>query len=490
VFSPVSAYFRISIPPELNMQSFLGQFEKKSQNIFLIDADKNTSFTYTQAGSIINGLATDIKFPDKKLAFLFCENSFISLLSYLAILKSGNAVLLLNSKLNDDIKYGLIRTYSPELIFSESALIPPGYAHQGSNGISYYINENKNSFSIYPDLAVLLSTSGTTGSPKLVRLSYKNIIANACSIAEYLSLNSSERAVTSLPMSYSYGLSVINSHIIADGSLVLTEQSFIFRDFWNMFNRHQCTSFAGVPYSYQLLKKTRFEKIALPSLKTLTQAGGRLDIELTKYFHSLASSRGIKFYVMYGQTEATARISFVPPEMLPQKPGSIGIAIPGGELNICSDGQLIPEPGITGELVYKGPNVMMGYAECREDLSHGDELNGTLYTGDLGYKDADGFSYVTGRLKRFIKIFGLRINTDEVEKVLREKFHTEAACCGSDDKLCILITNLNSLPPEDIRKEVASWFGINPNVLFIQKAEKIPLTGSGKIDYKAITALF
>jgi acyl-coenzyme A synthetase/AMP-(fatty) acid ligase len=472
------------------VDSFFRHFDSKSGNTFLIDADRNISLTYAEAGSIINNIALGIKQHNKKLAFLFCDNSYTSLLAYLALLKSGNAVLLLNSRLNEAIKYSLISLYKPEIIFSQDQLALQCYSHKGSDGVNYYTCDNESHQPVYHNLAVLLSTSGTTGSPKLVRLSYRNIVSNAESIADYLNLQPSERAVTSLPMSYSYGLSVINSHIIAGASLMLTDTSFIFRDFWNLFNQHKCTSFAGVPYSYSLLKKSRFYEISLPSLRTLTQAGGSLDADLTRFFHDYASSAGINFYVMYGQTEATARIAYLPPQYLPQKIGSAGIPVPGGKIDIINNGVPVTEAGKTGEIVYSGANVMLGYAECREDLSRGDELNGILYTGDLGYKDDDGFCFITGRLKKFVKIFGLRINTDEVEKILHNKLHIEAVCCGSDDRLCILAVSAASHSADDLRRELSSYFNLNANTIFVKLADKIPVTESGKTDYKAVAALF
>ncbi len=343
---------------------------------------------------------------------------------------------------------------------------------------------------IFPETAVLLSTSGTTGSPKLVRLSYKNIQANAESITEYLGIRNSEKAVTSLPMSYSYGLSVINTHILAGATLVMTDKSFVFKDFWKIFHKYECNSFAGVPYSYELLKKTNFEKMDLPSLKVMTQAGGRLNKELVIYFSQLAKSRGFRFFVMYGQTEATARISYVPFDSLPEKAGSIGISIPGGEIKIFSENEEVKEAGIQGELIYKGKNVMLGYAVERDDLSLDDQLNGILHTGDLAYRDEENFFHITGRLKRFIKIFGLRLNLDDVEKMIEHNYKIFNGCSGSDDKLNILIDIPDPVMAEDIKQKVAVYYKINKSVITVKCTEKMPVTESGKKDYNAISRFF
>ncbi|MFN3874266.1 MAG: AMP-binding protein, partial [Ignavibacterium sp.] len=183
-------------------------------------------------------------------------------------------------------------------------------------------------------------------------------------------------------------------------------------------------------YTYQMLKRTGFDKLDLPSLRTMTQAGGKLNEEMIKFFADYAEKRIIRFFVMYGQTEATARISYVPCEKLKSKIGSIGISIPGGKLNLMKDGIEITEPHQTGEIVYEGENVMLGYAESTEDLTKGNELNYILHTGDLGYFDEDRFFYITGRIKRFIKMFGLRINLDEVQKLVENKFAVTIACIG------------------------------------------------------------
>ena len=179
--------------------------------------------------------------------------------------------------------------------------------------------------------SVLLSTSGTTGSPKLVRLAHRNIEANADSIAEYLDIDERERAIQSLPIHYSYGLSVLHSHLATGASVILTPHSIMRPEFWADAARWQATSFAGVPYSYAILQRTGLLRRAMPdTMRTLTQAGGRLAPEAIVKLHELMQERGGRLFVMYGQTEATARISYVPPEALPEKAHTIGIPIPGG----------------------------------------------------------------------------------------------------------------------------------------------------------------
>ncbi|MFZ1280975.1 MAG: AMP-binding protein, partial [Ignavibacteriaceae bacterium] len=308
-------------------------------NIALIDTNTNKSLNYYELDSESEKLSEKIKVSKKGLIFLFTANNSESIITYIASLKSGNAVLLLDEKLNDEIRNDLIKNYKPDFIVTSNDLVLDEYTFSsGLHSLKFFKRKNPTEVSIYPELAVLLSTSGTTGSPKLVRLSYKNIQANAESIAEYLQIDENERPITTLPINYSYGLSIVNSHLLKGSAIVLTEKTVFFRDFWNQFNEHKCTSFAGVPYTYTMLKRIGFDKIEIPTLKYFTQAGGKLSEEFIKHFNEYALNNDKKFFVMYGQTEATARITYVPPEKLGNKIGSIGISIPGGELKIVNDG--------------------------------------------------------------------------------------------------------------------------------------------------------
>lgn len=457
----------------------------------VIDPKYNLSLTYKELFDEIKAVSKELNRSQKKLAFLFTENSYSAIIVYLSLLKSGYAVLLLESKLNEEIKNDLIERYNPELICTPQSEMYKNYDVLLTSHNYNLLNKKSDKVSdIFSETAVLLSTSGTTGSPKLVRLSYKNIQANAKSIVEYLKIDEKDKAITSLPMSYSYGLSVINSHLLAGASIVCTEKNILFRDFWDLFNEYKCTSFAGVPYTYQLLKKTGFEKVNLPTLKTMTQAGGRLDENLISIFREFAESRGIRFFVMYGQTEATARISYVPPENLANKIGSIGIPIPGGTIKLMTDDVEVTDEKSTGEIVYYGDNVMLGYAESRDDLKKGDELKGKLRTGDLAYKDSDGYFFVSGRLKRFIKIFGLRVNLDEIQKMIENHFGIPNACTGQDDLLKILVQTDDHLTEVNVKNEVIKMYKLNFKTVIVKPIDKIPTNSSGKYDYKKINELF
>jgi acyl-coenzyme A synthetase/AMP-(fatty) acid ligase len=339
---------------------------------------------------------------------------------------------------------------------------------------------------LHDDLALLLSTSGSTGSPKLVRLASQNVSSNAWAIAEYLGLAPGERAITSLPLHYSYGLSVLNSHLAAGATVILTEEPVTARPFWELFQRESVTSLAGVPKTWEILRSLRIERMSLPSLRYCTQAGGRLAAEHVTHFAKWAADSNRRFYVMYGQTEATARMSYMPPERLIERPTSIGRPIPGGKLWITDDsGGPVGRANVPGELVYSGPNVMMGYACNAEDLARGDELHGILHTGDLGFCDDDGFFHLTGRRSRFIKVFGNRVGLEELESWLQQTGHA-CAVTGEDDHLLIAAVGGDT---ERIRKMVCERLHVHFSAVEVRMVEQLPRNAAGKILYGELRRL-
>jgi long-chain acyl-CoA synthetase len=331
---------------------------------------------------------------------------------------------------------------------------------------------------IAPELALLLPTSGSTGSPKLVRLSYRNLQANACSIVSYLEITAEDRCITSMPMAYSYGLSVLHSHLLTGAQSLMTTSSFLQREFWTFLREHRPTALAGVPYHYEVMLSRRLLDQDLPGLRTLTQAGGRLAPDRIAQVQTIASQRGWRFFVMYGQTEATARIAYVPVQQLRDKIGSIGIAIPDGHLSLDSS---------TRELLYTGPNVMLGYSESRADLAKGDEMGGRLSTGDVADRDREGFYYIVGRLKRFVKIFGKRFSLDDIEAFLSKHMGRAVACFGADDRVCIAI---DSGTDEQTTSQVLHGvLHIHPTAFRIVRLDSLPRLANGKLDYQSLTEL-
>jgi acyl-CoA synthetase (AMP-forming)/AMP-acid ligase II len=326
-----------------------------------------------------------------------------------------------------------------------------------------------------------MTTSGSTGSAKFVRLSYGNLAANAASIASYLELHDEDRAITTLPIHYVFGLSVVNSHLQVGGRIALTGASLMEKRFWDQAKMQRASSLSGVPYTYELLRRLRWERMELPDLKAMTQAGGKLSAALVAEFAGHCQKKGIRFYVMYGAAEATARMAYLPPELALEKPGSIGVPIPGGELWIEDEkGNAIVESGVAGELFYRGQNVSLGYAGRREDLALGDERGGVLATGDLAQRDAEGAFFIVGRKSRFVKLFGNRVNLEEVEHHLRGA-GIDCACAGDDAQLRIYITN-PALGNEAI-SAAQRLTRLHSSAFRASLIERIPRNAAGKIIY-------
>jgi len=423
------------------------------------------------------------------ITFLICENTLPVVATLIGLLENKNAVFLVNRETRFEKLNELVENYEPDYIMASvdwNLTVTLFEIQNQYDGMILY-SKKATTHPIKENYGKLfLSTSGSTGSSKYVALSEMNIQSNAKSISKYLELSESDTAVTNLPISYSYGFSVLSSHLISGASIAVTNLTLFDRRFWDFFASSFCTSLSGVPFTYEMLKKLKFDPTRYPNLRFITQAGGRLSDDLMKEFSFLSSESGKKFFVMYGQTEATARISYVPPENLPQKIGSIGIPIPGGSLRLVSElGSTITQSGEIGELVYEGPNVSLGYVSSRKDLAYL-KPRLELETGDLAYRDQDGYYYLVGRKKRFIKIFGNRINLDEVEKELLIT-HPNVCCSGSDEGLNIYFTdNTNQ---SELEEQVQLISKIPRSLINILQIKEIPRLDNGKINYHKLKDL-
>lgn len=421
--------------------------------------------------------------PGRRLGFLLIANQIDAVALYLGALRSGAHVpLLLDSDLHPDLLAQLAATYRPDWIaLKKGAEFPGPYDRLfGSEEIDVFVSRDDDTGdhgALHPDLGLLLSTSGSTGSPKLVKLSYRALAANAVSIVEYLDLGPEDRAIAILPLAYSFGMSILNTHLHAGGSYLMTDFSVLSRDFWTLAANSDITSLSGVPTTFEMFRRAGLEKRGLSRLRTLTQAGGKLRDELIREFEQMAQRCGWRFFVMYGQTEAAPRISYVPAEHLAGKIGSIGIPVPGGDL------ETDPE---TGELIYRGDNVMMGYASTREELAEGDVCDRLLRTGDIGYRDAEGFFYITGRLKRFIKLSGLRTNLDEIERFLAVRLNVPVACIGEDEALNVVVADARGPSDKELGALLREVFAVPPGVTTVHRREALPLLANGKLDYGAL----
>lgn len=458
-------------------------FSEFQENVAAIE-DNGDIITYMELARTGESLASVIK--ERCLVFSLCTNSIGSLVGYTGFLNHNIVPLLLDKHLDHELLGYLINTYKPSYLW-----IPDNMQEKFKQfNVAYSIygycllkTDFEVKYPLYDDLGLLLTTSGSTGSPKLVRQSYKNIISNLISIVQYLKLDETERPITTLPMSYTYGLSIINSHLHVGATLLLTDKTLMEKGFWSFFKEYEASSFGGVPYTYEMLDKLRFMRMELPSLRTMTQAGGKLSPELHKKLAQYALDNNKRFVVMYGQTEATARMAYLPPEKSLEKYGSMGIAIPGGKFMLVDiNGNEITEPDIVGELVYEGPNVTLGYAECGEDLIKGDERFGKLFTGDMAKRDSDGFYYIVGRKKRFLKVFGNRVNLDEMERMIKARFNSiDCACGGVDDNIYLFITD--DKLKEDVRGFISEKTGLHFNAFTVKAIDQIPKNEAGKTLY-------
>jgi acyl-CoA synthetase (AMP-forming)/AMP-acid ligase II len=448
----------------------------------LIDADHGTHLTYGALRERVAAAAAGLSAHGRSLVFLAMDNSIDCVVLYLACLESDHPVVLLD--VNADGLQRLEGVYRPRLLLLPQALKPEvphvPSSPEWAGGHALWEDAAAPRAELHPDLALMLTTSGSTGNPKLVRLKFSNLEGNAASIANYLGITDAERPIASLPFYYSYGLSVLNSHFHCGACTVLTRHSFLVPEFWKQVDEVGCTSFAGIPYMYETLHRLRWTPERHPGLRTLTQAGGGLRPDLIRHFHERSLAAGVRFFVMYGQTEATARISYVPPERLEEKLGSIGIPIPGGTLSLNP-----VEDGLE-EMVYRGPNVMMGYAESPADLARSDELGGVLHTGDLATMDADGYFRLVGRLKRFAKLFGHRISLEDVEQKVEAQHPVQAIAISGPDRIRVMVECHDEVSLDQVRHDVAAYLHVPPMAIEVERVERLPRTSAGKKDFKAL----
>lgn len=424
------------------------------------------------------------------------DRSLGAVLRFLAAFRARRPVALLDPSTEPGRLADLAARFRPGAVLGAGALpagapVPAGYraAAGGVLGPVWH-RVGDGGPPPHPDLAVLLATSGSTGSPKLARLSRTAVLANAAAIGQALVLGPDEVAPTTLPLFYSYGLSVLTSHLAAGATVVVLDAGLLDRELWAAVDEHRASSFAGVPYHYQALARVRWSPARHPSLRTLTQAGGRLPEDLVGRFARAIGGAGGRMYVMYGQTEATARIAVLPPDRLDDKLGSVGVVVPGGSLSIeppDGAGPAAAPPGTVGEVVYRGPNVMLGYARSAADLGRGDELRGRLPTGDLGHLDPEGFLFLSGRRRRVGKVFGVLVGLDDVEGILRSAGPVAAVAAG--DKVVIWCERADGERCRRMAETVARRLRLHRSGFDVRSLDRLPLTAAGKIDYRRLEAL-
>lgn len=460
---------------------FLNLDKKRKSKEAVID-DTGMKITYGDIVDIAKEMGSYIE--SRSVVFVLNNNSVSSTVGYLSCMINKAVPLMLSASLDSELLEELEKLYTPAFLWEPSEMVS---THKSlfSYGTYSLVRTGESVYPIYDELSLLLTTSGSTGSPKLVRHTYCNLESQGKNISLFFGLTEEDRPMIDLPINYTFGLSVLNSHLYSGATCLITGLSVLEQEYWDFFKRNSATSITGVPYTFEILKKIKFFRMDIPSLNLISQGGGRLSDELFVEIAEYAQNTGRRFIATYGQTEGSARMAYLPAEEALRKKGSIGKAIPGGKLYVVDDdGKKIAAMDTTGEMVYEGPNVTMGYAQCKEDLLKGDERKGILYTGDIVKRDEEGFFYVIGRKKRFLKLNGYRVGLDECEKLIKEKFEIECACVGSDKEMVIYI--VGDVTEKEIKTYIAQKTGINSSFFKVIKTDCLPRNEAGKILYSAL----
>lgn len=471
----------------LNLNDMILNLDRQpSEALAAIDSDGNT-ISYGELVSFSGTLKSVM--PARLLVFMMTENNAGGIAWVMALLGSRNVPLILNAHTEEELFKNMMDIYKPAYL-----CVPDGSVLKERFTVVYesygysLLSTGNDACWLHEDLSHLLPTSGSTGSPKLVRHKYENIEAAALNISTFFELTSDDRPLLVLPLYYTMGLSVVFSHLYVGATVLITNRNMTDRTFWSFMKEQKATSFTGVPYSYEILNLMRFFRMDLPDLKILTQGGGKMPKALNLKFAEYCRDNGKKWIATYGQSEGTARMAWLPAEYAISKVGSIGMAVPNGELSLVDmDGNLITEADVQGEMCYRGKNVTMGYARKREDLLLGDERNGYMKTGDLAYRDKDGCYYIVGRMGRFLKLYGMRIGLDECEQIIKAKYPIECACAGTDEKMYVYITD--AAIADGVKDELVAKTKLVATAFEIRVIPAIPKNEAGKILYSKLNEL-
>lgn len=454
--------------------------EKHDQTKVAVKDDSGYELTYGDVVTAIHDF--DALTLPRCVVFCLCENCAGALTGYLAFENNGQVPLLLGAGLDTELRSRLAALYLPsyywvpermtEEIGGESVFSVYGYCLLKTENEPYAINEK---------LSFLLTTSGSTGSPKLVRHKYGNLESNALNAAKAFNWNEDEVGICDLPMNYTMGLNVINSHLVVGASVLMIKRNLMDPEFWEFIRKNEGTNFCGVPFSYEIMRRIGFEKMELPKLRTLAEGGGKLTDRMFTWIASYAEKNGKRFCATFGTSETSARMAFLEPSLALKKIGSIGKAIPDGELFLLDEAE--NEDGtVTGELGYRGPNVTMGYALCKEDLLKDDEFCGEYHTGDIAKRDQDGYYFIIGRKGRFLKLFGLRVSLDETERILKSQYSgIDFVCTGDDKRMNIFVTE------EGIKDEIVPFISsktkLHYSAFSVFVIDEIPRNEYGKVKF-------
>ncbi len=464
----------------------LDKIKKYNNRVALIDKNLSKT-TYSQLLNYSLSLQKFLK--ESSVVFLIGKNDLEWIVFYLAALEKKVILFLIEEKINKRDFNKLIHLYKPNFIFK------PKCSYNFDSKEIYKFNNYhllKSSFKEIVkknnrNLCLLIGTSGSTGNSKYVKISVENIESNTIDIIKYLKIKKSDRIITTLPPSYSYGLSLINTHLFQGGSIVLNNMSVVEKNFWQILKKSRASTFGAVPFQLEILDKMKIPKINFGNVRYITHAGGSLTNSTLMNVIKNLKTKKIKLFSMYGQTEASPRMSYLDPKFNLKKTGSIGKTITSGKFKIIDDkGREITQSNRKGELIYLGKNVSLGYAYDSASLNSENSNKGRLNTGDIAYKDEDGFYYITGRKNRFVKIFGKRINLDDIEQKLNSA-GIKNICVNNKDIINVCIVSHYS------KKKINNQFiskiiNIHFSKIVVKFINEIPKTSNGKVAYTKLLA--
>ena len=448
-----------------------------------IKDDSGYTLTYGEVCDIIKQFE-GLNLP-RCIIFCLCESCAGSLVGYLAFENNGQVPLLLSANMDSGLLSNLDKTYLPSYYWVPDWKTEEIPGEKLFSVCGYVLLRTKNEpYPLHESLSLLLTTSGSTGSPKLVRHKYGNLEANAANVAKAFSWSVAENGICDLPMNYTMGLNVINSFLVIGASVLMVKANLMDPEFWKFIKENEGTSFCGVPFSYEVMRRIGFDKMDLPKLYTLAEGGGKLTDKMFKWIAAFCKSSGKRFCATFGTSETSARMAFLNPAMALEKIGSIGKPIPNGELFLVDE--VKNEDGsATGELAYRGPNVTMGYALSKEDLLKGDEFCGEYHTGDIAKRDKEGYFYIIGRKGRFLKLFGLRVSLDETERILKTQYpNADFVCTGDDKRMNIFMTDNNII--DAVIPFITKKTNIHNSAFKVFVIDAIPRNEYGKVKFAAL----
>lgn len=466
---------------------FLRIDKQISESVALID-DEGNHLSYGELAALMDTVGTQV--APRSLVFQLCKNTVGSVVGYLGFIEHDAVPVTLNAKIDQELLGSLLDIYTPAYIWTPTEETSRFDFEKVYECYGYALL--RTGYNLYPldaQLQLCMTTSGSTGSPKLVRYKKGNLEANAKNVAIAFGWTKEERPVCDLGMQYTMGLNVINTHLYVGATVLLTTYNLMSGDFWDYIRKEKATNFTGVPFSYEIFRRLHFERMDLPDLQTLSQGGGKLTDTMFRQLAEYADKTGKRFIASFGTTETSARMACLPAELALIKTGSIGRAIPEGELFLIDEnGTVLTDSVAEGEMCYKGPNVTMGYAVCKEDLKKGDEFQGVYHTGDLARRDEDGCYYVTGRLSRFLKLLSYRVSLDQSERMIQQEFNIECACSGNDQRMNIYITDGSK--KTDVIEFISQKTGLFKSLFKVFVISEILRNDSGKVQYKALDSKY